>query len=348
MNRKIVSAIMGLCLLLSACGGSKTAGTTARTTRAAETTTAVSQAAETTAAKTTTAVSQAAEQAKEIRFTDDLGREVVLKARPKRTAVLIGSFASVWQLAGGNIVAAANDAWTLFDLNLDKSVVNLGSLMSINQELLAAAEPDFIIASTNTKADIDLMPTFERMGIPAAYFNVNNFDQYLHMLRICTEVTGREDLYRENGLEVKARVDKVIEEAKKMEHKPRVLCLRASGVSIKAKGSKGTVLGEMLKNLGCVNIADQDGSILENLSLEKIVAEDPEFIFVVQQGSNQAKIDKRLKTELTGQPAWAGLTAVKEGRLFFLDQRLYNVKPNNRWGEAYEKLYEILKGHAQS
>ena len=41
-------------------------------------------------------------------------------------------------------------------------------------------------------------------------------------------------------------------------------------------------------------------------------------------------------------PAWSGLTAVQEGRVYYLDQKLYNLKPNDRWGEAYEKLADIL------
>ena len=53
----------------------------------------------------------------EYSFTDDLGRTVTL-ARPERVAALIGSYADVWCLAGGRdtLAAAANDAWTSFDL----------------------------------------------------------------------------------------------------------------------------------------------------------------------------------------------------------------------------------------
>ena len=32
----------------------------------------------------------------------------------------------------------------------------------------------------------------------------------------------------------------------------------------------------------------------------------------------------------------------RNGRYYVMDQRLYNVKPNARWGEAYEKLADIL------
>ena len=54
-------------------------------------------------------------------FTDDLGREVTVKSAD-RVATLIGSFTDVWMLAGGNVVAAANDSWESLGLDLDESV----------------------------------------------------------------------------------------------------------------------------------------------------------------------------------------------------------------------------------
>jgi len=38
----------------------------------------------------------------------------------------------------------------------------------------------------------------------------------------------------------------------------------------------------------------------------------------------------------------SSLSAVKENHYFVLDKRLYNLKPNARWGEAYKELADIL------
>ena len=48
-----------------------------------------------------------------VTIVDDLGRSVTVD-HPQRVAVLIGSFADVWCLAGGSdsLVATAHDAWT--------------------------------------------------------------------------------------------------------------------------------------------------------------------------------------------------------------------------------------------
>lgn len=282
------------------------------------------------------------ENTEKICFTDDLGREVMLEGRPSRVAALIGSFADVWCLAGGEdtLVAAAEDAWTSFDLALGEEVVSLGTVKEPNLELLLAARPDFVIGSCNTGADLALEETLMGTGIPVAYFDVNEFEDYLNMLRICTELTGKDENYEIYGERVRTQVERAKEMADGSA--PRVLYIRATGVSCKVKGSRGTVLGSMLDALGCVNIADSGESLLEELSLEAIIEGDPDYIFAVLQGATPDRAQKQLEDTLLSNPAWQSLRAVREGRFFVLDNALYNLKPNDQWGRAYEELAALL------
>ena len=277
-----------------------------------------------------------------VSFTDDLGQEFELEP-PQRVAAMIGSFADIWCLAGGRdtLIAAAGDAWTSFDLGLREDAADLGAVKEPNLEVLLAAEPDLILASVNTAADLELKEPLARAGIPAAYFEVDCFDDYLRMLEVCARLTGQPERYKTYGEDVRARVDAAL--ARQDGSAPRVLYVRASGSSCKAKGSEGSVLGEMLAELGCVNIAD-GGGLLENLSLEGVIAGDPDYIFAVLQASdvNVEKARASLEAALLSDPAWGTLRAVREGRFITLDHKLYNLKPNARWGEAYEGLADIL------
>ncbi len=280
----------------------------------------------------------------EITFQDDLGKTITLK-RPKRVAALLGSFADLWILSGGDIVASADDAWNDFKLPLEEDVVNLGQTKELSLEKLFFAEPDFILASTNTRVDREWEETLEKAQIPTAYFDVSDFEDYLRVLNICTNITGREDLYEKNGSLVEEQVNTVLEKNKERlekEEQKKVLYLRVSASSIRAKNSKDNVLGEMLKDLGCINIADSDESLLENLSVEHILTEDPDYIFWVQVGDKKEAAEKALEEFVKKNPLWNQLTAVKENKVFFMEKNLYNLKPNARWGEAYEQLEQIL------
>ena len=276
-----------------------------------------------------------------VTFMDDLGREVTVDP-PQRVAALIGSFADIWCLSGGRdtLVAAAGDAWTSFDLGLDESVADLGAIKEPNLEVLFSVQPDLILASCNTQADLELRETFEQTGIPVAYFDIQHFEDYLRMLEVCTMLTGEAELYAENGANVAEEVSAAIQ--RQDGSAPTVLCIRATGSGCKVKGSADNVLGEMLFDLGCVNIADSNTFLLENLSTEAIIAADPDYIFAVLQGADATMAQASLDAALLQNPAWSSLRAVREGRFYTLDHALYNLKPNARWGEAYENLADIL------
>lgn len=277
-----------------------------------------------------------------ITFTDDLGRTITL-SQPKRVAALLGSFAQIWQLAGGEVCATADDAWDDLHLDLPDNTVNLGNTKELSLELLLSSQPDLILASANTRQNLEWMETLDAAGIPTAYFDVANFDDYLRLLKLCTDLTAREDLYEKHGLSVKTHIQSQLDRAFARNGSPTVLVMRASASSVTVKNSQDNVLGEMLHDLNCQNIADSDTSLLENLSIEKILEADPDYIFIVQRGDDAEGTRKNVETMFQEDPAWQQLTAVKEGRVHFMDKLLYNLKPNHRWGEAMEKLEDILE-----
>ena len=276
-----------------------------------------------------------------VTFTDDLNRQVTVD-RPQRVACLISSFSDIWCLAGGAdaIVAATDATWRYFDLPLRDDVVNLGNTKELDVERLLACEPDLILASGGTDRNVELEASFSAMGLNAAYFSVDTFADYLRMLKICTEITGKTENYDLYGTQVARQVEAAL--ARQEGSTPSVLYIRATGSSCKVKNSEGSVLGEMLKDLGCINIADRNGSLLEQLSIEAILQADPDYIFVVLQSADPADAQAILQTTLLDNPAWASLTAVQEGRYHVMDPNLYNLKPNAQWGKAYEQLADIL------
>lgn len=325
------AAAAALCLLLLAGCGAASSGP-------------ASSAGGASAAATAPADSEAA-----CTFTDDLGREVTLEAAPRRVAALTGSYADIWCTAGGRdtLVASASDAWTDFDLGLGEEVANIGGAMGVSVEELLAAAPDLVLASTNIPSNQEMLPALEAAGVDVAFFSVDTFEDYLRMLEICTGLTGSPEAYQTYGEAVAEEIEAARTRAAAAleEQGPeKVLYIRAAASVVKPKGSSGTVLGEMLADLGCINIADQDQSLLEDLSMEAILAADPDKILIVLQGADPEPAKAQLEGEVLSNPAWQQLTAVREGRVYYMDKDLYHLKPNARWGEAYDHLVEILYG----
>jgi iron complex transport system substrate-binding protein len=101
------------------------------------------------------------------------------------------------------------------------------------------------------------------------------------------------------------------------------------------------VAGAILRDMGFVNLADANSLLCEGISMEAVLIEDPDYIFVVLQGDGDAA-EKSLAA-LTENPAWATLTAVREGRIYMLDRELFHYHPNARWAEAYAFVLDILE-----
>ena len=129
------------------------------------------------------------------------------------------------------------------------------------------------------------------------------------MLNICTDIIGRKNLYEQNGLRVKEQIEEIkarYQNRNVPEEERKVLLLRASSVFVKAKGSTGTILGEMLADMGCTNIADSDTGLLDTLSVEAVIREEPYRIFVVTMGSDTEAAKASLENMMRENPAWGG------------------------------------------
>lgn len=326
MMRRLFIVLAAAMILLSACApGGGEASTSAPTTSSAG--------AEQSAQGTCT-------------FTDSLGNTVELEQPPKRVAALLGSYAETWLLAGGEVVAVTQDAYDERGLELPEDTVNLGANQQPDLEALFAAEPDLVLLTPDLDGQMGLRDSLEAAGIPAAWFKVETFDDYLNMLKICTDLTGRSDLYQKNGLDIQSEIDAAIASVPEGEA-PTVLLLRAYSSGVRAKNSDN-IAGAILKDLGAANIADSDSGLLEDLQMESILAADPEFIFVTTMGASQEAALKSLDELLHSDPAWQTLTAVKEDRVEVLPKDLFHYKPNARWGESYQMLAELMYGSGET
>lgn len=276
-------------------------------------------------------------------FTDDLGREVTV-ASHNRVVAGMGSFANIWELAGGTLVGASCDAFS--DYHIESKAEKVGDFSSLNAESIIALNPDFVILTGASSgrgggvAQTDLKDALQAAGIPVAYFNVTTFDDYLRMLKTCCDITGDAEAYKDNGTEVAEDVDAIKKKAEgKSAGSVAVLTTYSGGTRVQ---TSSTQTGTMLAELGASNITDADKSLLSDYSLESLVKADPDFIFLLPMGDSSEAAQKALKDQTTANPAWKELTAVKEGRVITLNPKLFLYKPNDSWDDAYEELYEAL------
>ena len=275
-------------------------------------------------------------------FTDALGNTVTVD-RPQRVVSFYGSFAEMWVLAGGTLVGTTDDAITQRELPLGDNVTVIGGTKTPNLELALSLEPDFAILSADTSDHIQAAETLRAAGVPFAFFRVDYLEDYLAAMEICTAITGRSDLYEQNAQRVEQQAQAVIQRVRPRlaQNPPTALLIRAYSTGAKAKGMDN-LAGVILHELGVKNLVEDHPSLLEELSMEEIIAADPDYIFVTTMGSSSQKALDALRDGIQSNPAWASLSAVQNDRYILLPEDLFHYKPNDRWGESYAYLANIL------
>lgn len=275
-------------------------------------------------------------------FTDDNNNFIALKEKPKKVAVLFSSYADVWKSAGGEVDITVGEAVERGFADAGAILVDDGAGKTINTELLIESQPDLVICSSDIQAQVEVAELLNKSNIPAACFQVDDFEDYLSMLKICTDITGNQEAYQQNGIEVAERIQEIFEQIQEKKEEKTILFIRAgsSSSSTKAKTAEDNFVCAMLKELGTVNIAEEVPLLLDGLSIEEILIKNPDYIFISTMGDEQAAVANM--TSVFEGIKWQSLDAIKNEQYTFLPKGLFQYKPNARWAEAYEYLADIL------
>lgn len=259
--------------------------------------------------------------------------------RPQTVVALSKSNAELWLLAGGSLAGTSEDAMEL--QGITPETVSLGDMDHVSLEAIAGLEPDLLILFSTDPAQKALGEAAEGIGLSVFYTNIDSFEDYGEVMLSFTQLTGREDLYRKNVEEVRAQIGEICSLAPEGAEGGTYLLLHVSATKSKVE-KNDYFASEIFNDLGLVNLASDD-SRFDELSMEQVVAGDPDYIFVVPRGEDEkarAAFDELFRSH----PAWESLKAVKNGRFYLLSKELFGLKPNGRWAESYRQAYELLYG----
>ena len=274
-------------------------------------------------------------------FTDSEGEIVELSHKPQKTAVLFSSLAECWIEAGGEVYVTVGESVERGLVKEETELVDKGAGKTVDTEKLISLEPDFVICSADIASHRDVASALKKAKIPVAMLRMDTFEDYLTILRTLTKITGKTENYEQFGENAKSEIEQIISNGKR-ENNPKILFVRSgsSYSSAKAKKADDNFAAKILEDFGCINIADKAEVLLDNLSAEVILKENPQYIFVSVMGDYDNS--KAYMQELLAKKEYASLDAVKNGRVYFLPKELFQYKPCGRWAESYRYISSIL------
>lgn len=272
----------------------------------------------------------------QISATDGLGRVVMLAAPAQRIISLAPSNTEILFALGAAGQVIARDSFSDFPPEVT-TVPDIGSTWeTLNLEQLVALQPDLVLAAGIQSPE--QVKAMEDAGLTV--FLVPNpvvLEDLYANLEAVGRLIGREAEATALIESLKARVAAVDAKIATINQKPTVFYeLDASQDPAKPwTAGPGSFHDALIARAGGMNIAAKLDSAWAQMSLEQIVAADPDIILLgdAKWGTTPESVAQR--------PGWGSLRAVKEGRVIPFDDDTIS-RPGPRLVDALENLARIL------
>ena len=247
----------------------------------------------------------------EARVTDVTGEEFVFEKPPARIVSLNPDFTdNLFALGAGDRVVGVTDFCRYPAASGKKASV--GNLAQPNLEAIVSLKPDLVLATTGGNSP-ETVRGLRGLGLPVFVTGPSStFQGYFDLLSRLGTLLNRKEAADALIGELRGEIERLRARAKKS---PRVPVFFQVGVNPLISAGEGTLIDEMLEITGGKNIAAGSPLRYPILSLEKVLAEDPEVIVIAAMGSEAAG----------GRALWEKypeLRAVRNNRVFVVDQDL--------------------------
>ena len=239
-------------------------------------------------------------------FTDDAGRQVVIRTPPQRI-----------------VSAAPSTTEILFALGLGDRVVGVTTFCNYPEEAQAkpkigglrpsletivAQQPDLVLGVRGTP--LDAVAALEGQQIPVAILNPADFPGVLANVRAVGRMSGTVGTAERVASEMQRRWDAVAERARGATARPRVLYeIDATDPAAVSAAGPGTFIDAMITAAGGVNVlaALTPGQAYPKVSAEAVLQANPSLILLGDApfGQSEATVAQR--------PGWGALEAVQRG-----------------------------------
>lgn len=272
--------------------------------------------------------------------TDDLGRSVEFSQKPARIVVTSASFLEPLEAVGGaDLVVGRPDSKTKMPA-FAKDLTSVGKVYQVDTEKIMACQPDLVII--NKGMNEKLVDTLEANGIKTLVLDMKSYEDVKREVETLAKVTGNFDKGRQLVSSMDEKIAAVKAKIPADKRRTAIIHSTSQGLTVQLDGS---IAGSIVKMLDWENVASGMEPLAKNpdaapYSLETLVEKNPEVLFITSMGKMEdikVGMDKTLQS-----PAWQSVTAVKEGKVYYLPQDLFLLSPGIHYPEAVEQMAKCL------
>lgn len=311
LYRKKIAPLFILCILLAACAAP------------------AAQPAEPTAPPTPSALS----------FTDGLGRQVTLAARPERIVSMAPSNTELLYAVGAGSQVVGRDEFSDYPAEAKALPSVGGSMGKYNFETIASLKPDLVLAAEiNTPEQVQ---SLEALDVTVYYLsNPTTLEGLYTNLETVGALSGHSPEAASLVAGLKERIAAVDSRLQGVTTRPLVYYeLDATDPGKPYTLGPGTFIDQLIQRAGGTNIGASLTSAYGQLSLEEILAANPEVILLGDAAYGVTP------EQVAARPGWSEIQAVKNGRVEAFDDNLVS-RPTPRLVDGLETLAKLIHPEA--
>lgn len=261
-------------------------------------------------------------------IVDSYGRTVELETEPQRVISIAPSITEIiYAINAQEKLVGRTD---FCDYPEDVSdVESIGSLTDPSIEKIMEINPDIVIASTHFKEDV--LKKLDELGIKVlVLYGPESFEGVYETIEKVGTILNREEEAKTVVNEMKDKVEYVTSRVEGRE-KPTVYYVIGYGEFGDFTATGETFISKMIEMAGGINVAkDAQGW---KYSIEKLLEKDPDIIICSKYFDT--------KTGIENTNGYSQLTAVKEGRLFEIDNNKLD-RQGTRLAYGLEELAKLI------
>jgi iron complex transport system substrate-binding protein len=261
-------------------------------------------------------------------YTDGMDRRVSLPRHPQRIISLAPSVTEVLYLLGADdrlIGVTTHCDWP----DAVRTKPRIGDLINPNYELILAAKPDLIVASTAGN-DRSAVLKLADLGLPVYVTAPRSVEKIFQTVDAIGQISDRASQGEALVARMKQRLDEV---KRRLAGLPPVRAFFITWFDPLLAPGKNTFENDVLQLAGVESISADVDQFYPRYSLEQVLARDPEVIITVQhEGAPLPDLGR-----LAG---WQRLRAVRTGRIYVLNEVFQHPSP--RFVDGVEELARKL------
>lgn len=219
-----------------------------------------------------------------------------------------------------------------------ESVKSVGSPMAPDMEILKSLKPDIVFTPNSLEGE--LKSQYENIGVKSYFLDLKStegmYKSILELGKMLGKEKKAEELYKEFE---QFKVDFAKEHKEKKA--PTVLLLMGLPGSY-VVATESSYAGSLVKLAGGINVyGDGDGKDFLNINPEDMVKKKPDIILRTSHALPE-QVKKMFAEEFKTNDIWKHFDAVKNGKVYDLDNGKFGMSANFHYKEALQELETYL------